>query len=144
MVTLLPDSATRSITIEPLDVATTLSISAPSSAKKGASFNTSGILTRNDTGGPIRYASIPLSYNGTSLGSATTGVDGDYLKTVSINAEGTFTLKATFAGGAGYAASSAQRGMAIGVPTPLLPLISILAPLVAGVALIKLPGLLRR
>jgi len=139
MVTLSGSSATRSITIQPLDVATSITISAPSSAKKGASFTISGILIRNDTGGPVPSASISLSYNGTSLGSATTGVDGDYLRTVSIGAEGTFTLKASFAGGSGYAASTAQRSVSVReeVLPPAAQIIPILAPLITGVIILK-------
>ena len=137
MVTLLPSSATRSITIQPLDVSTSLTISAPSSAKKGGSFVISGILIRNDTSGPVTGASITLSYNGTSLGSATTGVDGDYLKTVSIGSEGTFTLKANFAGGSGYAASTAQsvvRVVALAIATPIIIMVT---QLVTGLLLIR-------
>ena len=137
MVTLLPSSAQRSITIEPLDVATSLTISAPSSAKKGASFNISGILVRADTGGPVPYAALLLSYNGTVLGIATTGVDGDYLKTVSIGVDGTFTLRAAFAGGGGYAASTAQTRLSVGemiVPVPNL-LIGVVAPILTGALL---------
>jgi len=132
MVTLLPSTATRTITITPADVATSLTISAPSSAKKGASFSISGILIRNDTGGPVPYASISLSYNGTNLGSTTTGVDGDYLKTVSIGAEGTFALKAYFAGGSGYAASEAQSRISVSVPTPITTIVSIVLPIAIG------------
>ena len=132
MVTLLPSTATKTITILLADVATSLTISAPSSAKKGASFPVSGILIRNDTGGPVPYASITLSYTGTNLGSTTTGVDGDYLKTVSIGAEGTFALKANFAGGSGYAASEAQRGISVGMPTPITAIVSIVLPIAIG------------
>ncbi len=137
MVTLLPSTATRTITITPADVTTVLTISAPSSAKKGASFNISGILVRADTGGPVPSASIPLSFNGNSLGVATTGVDGDYLKTVSIGVDGTFTLKAAFAGGGGYAASTAQTRLSVGemaVPFPNL-LVGVVAPILIGALL---------
>lgn len=139
MVTLLPSSAQRSITIEPLDVATSLTISAPPSAKKGASFNISGILVRADTGGPVPFVALLLSYNGASLGIATTGVDGDYLKTVSIGVDGTFTLRAAFAGGGGYAASTAQTRLSVGVPLIGVPYIA-LAPIVTGLALAYIFG----
>jgi len=137
MVTLIPSSAQRSITITPADVTTSLTISAPSSAKKGATFPVSGILIRNDTGGPVRYATITLSYNGISLGSTTTGVDGDYLKTVSIGTDGTFTLKAKFAGGSGYAASTAQSKISVGDLEVMVPalLVSAVLPIVVGVIL---------
>ena len=114
MVELLPSSATRNIVVEELQVGTTLTISAPSSVTQGASFVISGIFIMNDTGGPVPNATISLSYDGTSLGSATTGVDGDYLKTVSIPSVGSFTLRADYAGGGGFAGSEAFRNVSIG------------------------------
>lgn len=143
MVTLLPSTATRTITITPADVPTTLTISAPTSAKKGASFPISGMLIRNDTGGPVPFASITLRYNGVSLGSTTTGVDGDYLKTVSIGTEGTFTLKAAFAGGSGYAASEAQTKLSVGdlvVPITNL-LVGVAAPILTGILIVYMRGI---
>lgn len=110
---LKPSSASRGITVEAADVGTTLTISAPASVQIGQSFAITGILTRNDTGGPVQGASIALKYNGTGLGSASTGVDGDYLRSVSLPAAGSYTLRAEFAGmnvgGLALGASSASR-----------------------------------
>ena len=98
MVQLLSSQATRNITVTVLSVNTSLSISAPASVVQGTSFAISGILIRNDTGGPVRNASITVSYNGNIIGIATTGVDGDYLITGTIPSPGNFTLKAQFGG----------------------------------------------
>ena len=93
-----PSYASRGIVVEAADVDTTLTISAPASVAVGQSFAISGILIRNDTGGPVVGANIELKYNNTALGNATTGVDGDYLRSVSIPTEGSYTLKASFGG----------------------------------------------
>ena len=135
---LLPSQATRSIQILAPDVSTSLSISAPASKKAGESFAVSGILVRNDTGGPVSGASIALKYNGTSLGSATTGVDGDYLRTVSIPSVGTFTLTASFGGmtvaGVQLGPSEAYSRLVLqGEVSPLL----MLAVLAGGYLLLK-------
>lgn len=114
MVTLLPSQATRNISVAELDVGTSLSISAPASVAQGAGFEISGILLRNDTAGPVPYVSIALSYNGTSLGSATTGLYGDYSKSVSIPSVGAFTLTASFAGASGFMGSEAFKNISIG------------------------------
>ena len=135
---LLPSQATRSIQILAPDVSTSLSISAPASKKTGESFAISGILVRNDTGGPVPNASIALKYNGTSLGSATTGVDGDYLRTVSIPSVGTFTLTASFGGmtvaGVYLGPSDSYSAIAVEVPGGLL---GLLVLLVGGYLLLK-------
>jgi len=132
MVTLLPSTATRPITVTPAEVATSLTVSAFSSVKKGETFIVTGTLTRDDTGEGVEDASISLSYNGTNLGSTRTGVGGDYVTGVSIGEEGTFTLKASFAGGSGFAASEAKRGLTVGVPTPLTAVVSIVLPIAVG------------
>ena len=132
MVTLLPSTATRTITVTPADVPTSLTISTWSSVKKGETFIVTGTLTRDDTNEGVEGASISLSYNGTPLGSTTTGVGGDYVTGVSIGEEGTFTLKAYFAGGSGFAASEAKRGLTVGVPTPLTTVVSIVLPIAVG------------
>lgn len=138
MVTLSPSSATRSITVEPLEVATSITISAPSTVKLGESFSITGILIRQDTGGPVPNALIKLYYNGSSIGSVTTGVDGDYIKSgVTFLNAGTWTLKATFAGGSGYAASAAQKPISVrgkALPSPIQ-IIPIALPIIVGVAL---------
>jgi len=117
MVNYLPSQATTQITVSALEVATSLTISAPANVVQGQSFPISGILTRNDTGFPIPNAQINVLYNGTPIGSGTTGVDGDYLITGSIPAMGTFTLTANFAGatmpGLRLLPSMAKTGVAL-------------------------------
>ena len=125
-----PSSATRQITIEELVYSTFMSISAPSSVAQGTPFPISGRLTFMEGG--VEYGlggrTITLQRNGTSLGSTTTDGSGNYSKSVTINTSGTFTLKASFAGGSGLAASSAAMGIQIGVIPPAT---LILAALVA-------------
>ncbi|KXB08616.1 hypothetical protein AKJ59_00720 [candidate division MSBL1 archaeon SCGC-AAA385M02] len=139
MVTYLPSSAQTSITIEELEVSTDLTISAPISAVEGESFSVSGILVRVDTGEPIPNQTISITYNGTAVGSGTTGVDGDYLITISIPDFGTYTLTAEFAGVSGLRASEARSGISVGfieMPNWL----NILVPLIVGTAVYKLGG----
>jgi len=73
-----------------------VTISAPSYAYVEEWFVVSGILYDSVTGYPITGASVPLYRNGSSLGSATTGIDGDYLKSVKIGTAGVWTLKAKY------------------------------------------------
>ena len=131
MSTLLPSSASRNITILAPDVNTSLTISAPSSRNPGESFVISGMLIRNDTGGPVPNASVSLTVDGGSIGSVTTGVDGDYIKSTSINTPGTHSLRASFAGGSGFAASTASQNISVGIIESLTP---ILIPIVIGIA----------
>ncbi len=141
MVTLLPSTATRTITITTADVATTLTISAPTSAKQGQLFIIEGVLKRTDTGAPLEGENISLSYNGVNLGTAMTRyIEGSikYQATVQIPDVGTFTLKASFAGGSGYAASEAQTRLSVGdmvVPITNL-LVGVVAPILAGALLV--------
>ena len=116
-----PSSATRQITIAEIEYSTFLNINAAGLVDQGAPFPISGRLTFMEGG--VEYGlggrSIALSYNGTSLGSATTDGSGNYSKSVTINSSGSFTLKAAFAGGSGLAASSASMGIQIGVTSPV-------------------------
>ena len=117
-----PSSATRQITIEETVRSTFLSINAPSAVEQGVPFGITGKLTFMEGG--VEYGlggrSISLSYNGTSLGSATTDGSGNYSKSVTIGSSGSFTLRAEFAGGSGLAASSASMGVRIGVTSPVI------------------------
>ena len=117
MVNYLPSQASTQITVAPLNITTTLSISAPANTVQGQTFNVSGILIRNDTGFPITNVPINVLYNGTPIGTVNTGVDGDYLLTGSIPTVGTFTLTANFAGatmpGLTLLPSMAQTGVAL-------------------------------
>ncbi len=133
----LYENWTFNVTLTPKDepsIQTTLTIEAPPLVDPGQTFNITGILTRNDTGAPIPNQTINLTYNGSNLGSTTTGIDGDYLKQASIPTEGVYTLKAEYPGTAGYAASSKTIRMGVGVPLIKTPYIA-LAPIVTGLAL---------
>ena len=116
-----PSSATRQITIAEIEYSTYLNINAAGLVDQGSPFPISGRLTFMEGG--VEYGlggrSIALSYNGTSLGSATTDGSGNYSKSVTINSSGSFTLRAAFAGGSGLAASSASMGIQIGVTSPV-------------------------
>jgi len=94
-------------------VVTVVTISAPSSAEVSEWFNISGIVYDSATGYPTPGAIADLYYNGYSLGSATTGVDGDYLATVRINVAGNFQLKAISLG-----VSSPTKTITIAAPPP--------------------------
>ena len=124
-----PSSATSPITITEIEYSTFTSISAPTEAAQGAPFPISGRLTFREGG--ITYGlggrTISLTYNGTSLGSATTDGDGNYSKSVFIVSSGSFTLKASFAGESGLAASSASMGVQIGETSPVALVIIALA-----------------
>ena len=124
-----PSSATRQITIADIVYSTFLSINAPGLVDQGAPFPISGRLTFMEGG--IEYGlggrTIALTYNGTSLGSATTDGSGNYSKSVTINSSGSFTLKASFAGGSGLAASSASMGVQIGEIPPVMLIVLALA-----------------
>ena len=124
-----PSSATRQITIAEIEYSTFMSINAPGLVDQGAPFPISGRLTFMEGG--VEYGiggrSIALSYNGTSLGSATTDGSGNYSKSVTIGSSGSFTLKAAFAGGSGLAASSASMGVRIGITSPVTLIIAALA-----------------
>ena len=113
---------------------TTLTLSAPSSVVVGVPFTISGRLTFREGGVdyPLQGRTIELSYNGVSLGTATTGSDGTYSKSVTIPDVGTYTLMANYAGESGL--TSAQISMRLSA-APLTP-ISALLPLAIGAGLI--------
>jgi len=93
------------ITAEAVGIPTTTTISAPDSVAINDNFFISGILYETESSIPIPYQPINHSYNGRSLGGLITGVDGDYLKEVSIPESGTWTLKSDFPGTLEYKTS---------------------------------------
>lgn len=119
-------SPTITVTVEaPTERSTSLTISAPASVQPDETFAISGILYETSSGSPIPNQPISLSYNGVNLGSVTTGVDGDYLKQVSIPTPDTYTLKAAFAGTTTLGASEASSKMSTTGVSGLLPLLVI-------------------
>ncbi|GAI37101.1 unnamed protein product, partial [marine sediment metagenome] len=84
----------------------------------------------------IAIPSQPInhSYDGKDLGSSITGVDGDYLKEVSIPEAGTWTIKSEFPGTEALQASRSQADAVVAatlIETALL----IAGPLATGIAL---------
>ncbi len=135
----LYENWTFNIVLNPLptvDRSSSLTISANSSVLVSESFNISGILYETATGIPIPNQLISLSYNGVTLGSATTGVDGNYLKSVSIPNAGVFTLKAYYAGSTIFDASESSSNVRIGVPRDVTVLVLALLGVVVASALI--------
>ena len=132
---------TFNVVLNPLptvDRPSSLTISADSSVLISEPFNISGLLYETDTGVPIPNQSISLSYNGANLGSATTGVDGDYLKNVSIPSAGVYTLKAYYAGNSNFGASASSIRIRTGESsTEILPWLAILGAVIASVFVIK-------
>jgi len=116
-------------------IPTTLTISAPATVKTEETFNILGQLTRDDTGVAIPNMSISVSYNGTSLGTVITDMQGVYTIPASIPTTGTYTLKAYFAGTPGYAASTSVTDTMVAA-SPLEAAIKIVGPAVTGLALI--------
>jgi len=115
-------------------IPTTLTISAPATVNPEETFNIIGQLTRNDTGEALPNMSISISYNGKSIGSVQTDMQGVYTIPAAIPTTGTYTLKAEFLGTAEYAASKSTAYTR--VTTPLEAAIKIAVPAVTGLALI--------
>ena len=132
MVTLLPSTATKTITVLVAEVATKLTIVAPASVAEKEYFIVQGQLTRDDTGEAIPNMTINVRYNGNASGWALTDMQGVYKVTSDIPEPGTVTLKAVFEGAEGYAASEAKRGINVGVPAPLNVIVSMVLPIAVG------------
>ena len=139
MVQYLASSASRSITVIPLEIGTTLSIVAPDQITQGDTFTIQGQLTRNDTGAAISGATISVGYDGSSLGSVVTDMVGVYTIPAAIPNVGTFTLTANFAGmtvpGLTLGASYASKGIGLVEPGLVSPLV-VLVAVALGVGLL--------
>lgn len=120
---------------EPTEIPTSLTIDAPASVDPDETFFVSGILYETDTGIPIPNQPINHSYNGRSLGVSTTGVDGVYLKEVSVPEAGVWTLKSEFPGTEGLQASIALVDTFVAI-SPIVTALLIAGPLVMGIALV--------
>ena len=119
---------------EPTKIPTTTTISAPERTDLNEKFNISGILYETESGIPIPNQPINHSYNGRNLGGSTTGVDGDYLKEVSVPEAGVWKLKSDFPGTETFQASGALADVVVAAP-PIATAILIAGPLVTGLAL---------
>jgi hypothetical protein len=138
MVTLLPSTATKTITVLAAEVATTLTIVAPASVTEKEYFIVQGQLTRSDTGEAIPNMTIDVRYNGNAFGWALTDMQGVYKVTSAIPEPGTVTLKAVFEGAEGYAASEAQSRISVSVPAPLTAIVPIVLPIAVGIVVSRL------
>ncbi|GAH02893.1 unnamed protein product, partial [marine sediment metagenome] len=119
----------------PVGIPTTLNINAPNEVGPGETFNIFGQLTRDDTGVAIPNMSIIVSYNGASIGSVLTDMQGVYTIPASIPDPGTYTLRADFAETLEYAASRSTADTIVAA-TPLEAALKIAGPAVTGLALI--------
>lgn len=122
------------ITEEAVGIPTTTTISAPDSVAINDNFFISGILYETESSIPIPYQPINHSYNGRSLGGSITGVDGDYLKEVSIPESGTWTLKSDFPGTLEYKTSRSINMVTATSPSSMA--LQILGPITVGAVLL--------
>lgn len=120
---------------EPTEIPTSLTIDAPASVEPDETFFISGILYETDTGIPIPNQPINHSYNGRSLGVSTTGVDGVYLKEVSVPEASVWTLKSEFPGTEGMQASIALVDTFVAI-SPIATALLIAGPILTGIALV--------
>ena len=138
MVNYLPSAVTRQVTILEFEYSTSITISSPpvgSEYTQGAQFPFSGRLVFREGGTDygLNGRTINLSYNG-SFGSAVTDSNGYWSKSVSIPNYGTYTLRASYAGESGLAASEASR--TVGGALALDPVL-LLAALAGGYFLLR-------
>ena len=117
-------------------IPTTTTLSAPGKIGVNENFNITGNLYETESGTPISSQLINHSYDGRTLGSSTTGVDGDYLKDVSIPESGVWTIKSEFPGTPGYAASRSVADATVSA-SPLEAAIKIAGSAIVGIALIR-------
>ena len=121
--------------LEPaVGIPTSLTLSVPDRTGVNENFNVSGLLRETDTGIPIPNQPINHSYNGRPLGSSTTGVDGSYLKVVSVPESGVWTLKSDFPGTEGLQASRSRAGTVVAA-TPITSALIIAGSIATGIAL---------
>ena len=118
----------------PVGIPTTTTLSAPGKIGVNEKFYISGILYETESGIPILGQPINHNYNGRNLGGSTTGVDGDYLKEVSIPESGAWTIKSEFPGTPGYAASRSIADTIVAA-SPLEAAITIAGSAAVGLAL---------
>ena len=131
------DEETTSFTVEeaPVGIPTTLIISAPDEVGPGETFNIIGQLTRDDTGEALPGMTVSVSYNGNSIGSVLTDMQGVYTIPATIHIPGTYTLRADFAGTPEYAASKTIADTMVAA-IPLEAAINLIASTAIGLVLI--------
>ena len=112
-------------------MAVVVTISAPERVDPGERFIVSGIVYESTTGVPYPSVPVDIYRDSAPLGSATTGVDGDYLDEVRIGRPGTYQLRARSMG-----VWSPIHTISIGIPTPMEAVVTIDAPSTAVVSTI--------
>ena len=123
----------RTITLS-VGIPTTTTISTPDNVAVDEKFFISGNLYETESGIPIPYQPINHSYNGRSLGGSITGVDGDYLKEISIPETGTWAIKSEFPGTPDYKASRYMNKVT--ATSPIAMVLQILGPITVGAVLL--------
>lgn len=142
MVNYLPSSATKSIRVMPLEVATNLTLVAIDEVLQGVSFPLAGVLKRSDTAEPLAGETIHASYDGTVIGSDVTSSTGAYSIPAAIPDVGDYMLLVSFEGserpGFILGRSQASDGISIvGLEIPGL-IMGVVAPILVGGALVYL------
>ena len=101
----------------------TLLTTGNSTAQSGGSATLSAVLTRSDTGAPIPNEAVAFVLNGTTVGTATTDVNGNAAFSDSVpagTAAAIQTVTAVFAGDATYNASNGAGTLTVtAIPTTL-------------------------
>lgn len=130
MVTYLPSSASRQISVVELEYSTFLTIDAEPSVPTNTSFPITGRLYFMEGTQPMGLPNktISLSFNGTILGTVQTDGEGYYSAFASIPTEGVYTLTSSYAGETGLSPSSATMRLAVGEISPTI--------LIAGLAVV--------
>lgn len=127
MVTYVSSYAQTPITVLPLEVGTTITITAPASVVQGTPFTVSGRLTRNDTGAGIPGQTVYLEYDTTPIGMPpVTDAGGYYSMTAQIDEVGSWYLTIGFYGATveGLTLGPSSASMRIGLAeVNMLPLL---------------------
>jgi len=101
---------------------TRISISAPDQAIVGQSFTVSGKLEYQSSStawSGLAGRTVSIYYDSTKVADVTTDSYGNYSVTMTINASGTYTLKAVFAG-EGFTTAIAQAILSVFGVTPII------------------------
>lgn len=97
--------STGSVNLIATAIATTLTLSTPSSLTQGSSTDLTSTLT-DSQGNLIQYQIIEFLINGMSIGSATTDTLGEAKLTYTPNTSGSVQIQALYQGAGNYAQSS--------------------------------------
>lgn len=93
----------------------------PNPVAVGESVGIFGSITRTDTGNAVLTPglAIDIILNGQKVGSALTNAQGTFSATITApSTQGTYTLRADFLGGQGFAPSSSSQSLTVTAPPP--------------------------